>query len=659
MAKKSREQAKRDIVTAEIAVAKRWPDLEGDERAEAICSLGRQLKDDQTARETRQRLNLRDFEGVELDSLGGRAYVHALGKPSYELTHPLHRSNVDTVVAQISGRQKPRPQFLTSGADWKTKRKTKKYQKFVEAGMQIEQPPYANMWEAVEECCLKDALTASGVGTLYISAGWQGDKRVPRAERVLDTELYVDPLEAETGTPRTLWWGRPWSVDELLSEFVESDWARENADEETLEKRKHAILGARDMSADANAGNPRTIKMVEVWAVWRLPRGKQKGVHVIACNGVELYSREHKRPRFPFLRYIWARARMTPWWGVSLVDEGRQMVNAINENSDRLQERVRLCSGRRTYYTVGSVPPEFLEANDPESLIPVLEGAALPTETLVPPFSEAERSWNNDLRAQMREDLGISYMQATGRKEPGVVAASAIRSTNDLGTIRLSPRAKNYEALFPQAARLWLDAVQDIAEEQGGEFEVQFRGKRFIETMKFADCKLDDELFEITVAAASQLTQDPAGRLDLATELYQLQAISLPTLRQLLLPSGTLDVESELDTESAEYEYVEYEIDRYLDADEATWRDGDFVGPEGFIVDKPRALLQFAGAYFRAKIDKAPQFNLDLLRAYIEQLDEMIQRASAATAAAAAPPAPPMATPGMPPMAGPPPGVPM
>lgn len=628
------KKAKRDMAAQAATVARRWAFLEGDERAQAVCAVGRQLRDDQKARKDRARENLREYEGRELGGVTGRDFI--LGLDSNELSHPLHRSSVETVVAQIAGRQKPRPQFLTSGSDWKTKRKVKKYQKFVEAGMQIEQPPYANAWEAIEDACLRDALSAGGVGVLHVFAGWQGGKRAPRLERVHDHELFVDSLEAETGVPRTLFWIRPWGKDELLSEFVESEWARKNADAETLEKRKAAILGASDVSADHNGGDPRTIEMAEVICVWRLPRGTSPGVHVVACNGVELMSREHKRPRFPFLRYVWSRARCAPWWGVSLVDEGRPSVRAINENSDRMQERVRLLGGARTFYEEGSLTPEFLESNDSETLIPYKPGTTPPVVTLPEPLTSGEVTWNESLRSHYREDLGISAMQATARKEPGVVSGQAIRSVNDLGTIRLSSKAKAYEALFPTAARLWLDAVQDIADEQGGNYEVQFRGKRFIETLKLTDCKLDDELFEITVAASSQLPQDPGGRLDLASELYQLQAISLPTLRQLLLPNGTIDIESELDTESAEYEFVEFEIDRYLDADEKTWEPGDFRGPLGFIVDKQRALLQVAGAYFRARIDDAPRFNLELLEKYIGGLDAMIQKA----AQMAAPPAP-------------------
>ena len=124
----------------------------------------------------------------------------------------------------------------------------------------------------------------------------------------------------------------------------------------------------------------------------------------------------------------------------------------------------------------------------------------------------------------------------------------------------------------------------------------------------------------------------------MAGELYSQKLINPQTYKTLL---GWPDLEQELRNETAEYEYVEMLIDKYLDAEEGDdWDAGEYESPDGAILDKPRALMRFSSAYFQAKRDKAPPFNVDLLKRYIQELDALIQAAAQAQAALAQPQAP-------------------
>lgn len=611
-------------------VPKRWHQEEGSECARMVMSIAKQLEDDQQSRKNKALQAIRQYTGVELKGLEPTAYVKA--DPNDELFYPLHNSGVETVVAQIGGRQKPKPQIQTSGADWQTKRRCKKNDKLLDGIIQQPHGCYQNAWELCEDALLRDSLI-TGVGVVHVRPDYR-EKRV-RYERANDYELLVDPAEAELGEPKNLFWAYNVDIDQLIAEFVD-----EEEDEAEAEANLRAIIATKDVS-EHTAGGRRAIRQAKVVQAWHLPTSKKaKGRHVICIQDRVLASSEWARPRFPFVRYPWSRYRGCLWWGQGIVELGESIVREVNEGAIRMQERVKVSANKRTYYRPSSVNAEDLQANDAEVLIPVQEGHEYPQETIVPPFTEAERGFQQDNVRSYYDFLGIPQSQATGRKEPGVNAAVAMRTLNDIGTLRQAPKAKRYEYAYVELSRCTMDALDDLADAEGGKITVKRLGTRSLEEYVWADVRLPDDSIEISIAPASSLPNDPAGRLNMVQELYASGVISAATFRNLL---GWPDLESEMSSESAEYEYLEQLGERYLDATEDEWGDGDFESPEGFIIDKNRALIQFAAKYWSARLDDAPEFNLGLVRRYIQELDDMI------AAASGQPPGPPQgAAPGMP-----------
>ena len=97
-------------------VPRRWWAIEDPEAmAQEVYRIGVALYGSQEGRRNRWLTALRSYEGRELDSLYADAYSRA--EPRNDLTYNLHRRGVHTAIAQISGRQKPKAQFQTSGAD--------------------------------------------------------------------------------------------------------------------------------------------------------------------------------------------------------------------------------------------------------------------------------------------------------------------------------------------------------------------------------------------------------------------------------------------------------------------------------------------------------------------------------------------------------------
>ena len=601
-------------------IPRRWWAIEdAEEMAREVYRIGTSLHGAQEGRRNRWLTCLRAYEGRELDSLYADAYTRSEARG--DLTYNLHRRGVHTAIAQIAGRQKPKAQFQTSGADWNTQRRARKLDKICEAQLGQPQGAYRDGWD-IAAAALKDA----GVGGDGLIKVYTENSRVVY-ERKRAHELYVDPLEARSGDPQNLFDVYPMEVDKAIEAFCQVE-----GDDEGNAARKRVLEAAPEWKDDTSTKQataaPRVTKAVRIVEAWRLPiSDDQPGKHVFTIADKLMWEEDWERDGFPFVRFRWA-PELDGWWSQGLVEEGMPQVDEVNRNASRLSERFRLCAQKRTYYVEGSVNEEDLQANDAEVLVPVPPGMQFPQESVVSPIAPAELQWLELNFSKYFDLTGISQQAATSRKEAGVNAAVAMRTLNDLNTVNLSMQAKMYENAFVDLAKLTIACMREIATTKRG-FSVKWRGKFFLDEVKWSDAKLDEDMYQVNVAPASSLPNDPAGRLEMVQELFSAGVITPVTFKNLL---GWPDLESELNSESAEYEYTAELLDRFVfDLEEGNKLPfGGYESPEGFIVDKQRAMMQATSKYFEAKRRRAPDWNVNLVKRWIQELDVLIQRSQQA-----------------------------
>ncbi len=599
-------------------VPRRWWAIEDlEDMGSEVFRIGSALERDQAGRRARWLSCIQAYEGRTLDSLYADSYSRS--EPREDLTYNLHRRGVHTAVAQISGRQKPKAQFQTSGADWNTQRRARKLDKICESQLHQRQGRYQNGWELMSTCLKDAAIGGDGVVKVYAS-----HSRVVY-ERKRAHELYVDPLEARSGDPQNLFDVYPMEVDKAIEEFC-----NEPDDEEGNRLRKLAIESAPDVPIEGQAmaqQAPRVTKSIRIVESWRLPPSEDEpGKHVFAMQGKLLYQEDWERDGFPFVFMRWA-PEQDGFWSQGLIEEGASVAEEVNKGARRLSTRVRLCAQKRTYYYAGSCNEEDLQANDDEVLVEIQPGQQFPQESVVAPFTPAEQQWLESNYSKYFDLTGVSQQAATSRKEPGVNAAVAMRTLNDLNTVNLSPQAKMYEQAFVDLANLTVTCMSEVANSKRG-FTVRWRGKFFLEEIKWDKKFADNDVYQVSVAPASSLPNDPAGRLEMVQELFSAGIITPITFKNLL---GWPDLETELNSESAEYEYTAELLDRYVfDLEEGNKElFSGYESPEGFIIDKQRAMIQAVSKYFEAKRRRAPQWNVDLVKRWIGELDVLIQRAAA------------------------------
>lgn len=277
---------------------RRWYDLEGDELATEVVSIAAALETEANSRRTRYLRDLSHYENQGLTELASWAYDRGVLAGFDELTYNLGRSLCDTVVSQVCGQQKPRPMFLTAGADWRTRRRAKRLDKFVEAGLHQRQGKYRNSWELLADAFL-DSLVW-GLGAVYVYA----DANRVGAERVYPWELLIDPVEAQNGEPQTLIRVTHWDRARLLETFVTDDM-----DEADRERITVAIESAKTLKFDAYSSGARVAEQIRLLEAWHLKSGKRKGLHCFAIPGALLLAEPYERDEYPMVIIRGARAR--------------------------------------------------------------------------------------------------------------------------------------------------------------------------------------------------------------------------------------------------------------------------------------------------------------------------------------------------------------
>jgi len=523
-----------------------------------------------------------------------------------ELSWNVTKSACDSVVAEISGRQKPMAKFQTQGAGWKTKRKAKKLEKFCLGVMNQRQGPYLNSWELMEETFRDSTVVEFGIAKVF----WDGEKVA--LERHYCWEFYVDPVDAKYGQPKSLFHVRTMERDLAIWTFAydpELDLTDERRSEIAL-----ALMQAPEVAKESlgSFGQDRSAKSIRIVEAWRLKIGKTPGKHCFAIGECCLHEEVWERSTFPFIRMRWDRD-MIGWGGRSLASNGRAIHLEINENTMKLQERFRICGAKRTFYVQGSVDEELLQSNEQETFIPVQPGMIFPAESIPHPINESELQWMGLNFEKYYEIQGVSQLKAASRKEPGIDSAIGLRTLNDMSSSRFSVKAKMYENSFVDLAYQIIATAKD-AYEGGAEVIVRER-----DAIDFGDVDLPEDMLDISVSPASSLPNDPAGRMQHAQELFGAGIITTPVYKELL---NWPDLEKEMDYQTSQRRYLEKVIDGMLDAQELD--QPEKVMPDPLLPDKLGAMVQAAQAYFDALYNDAPEYNLQLLRDYMSALDQII-----------------------------------
>lgn len=491
-------------------VLAKWWEAKGDVAAKQLLTSAAYLKETQAYRYRQAATYARLYGNQSLFSFAGTNMSkmdQTYGLPQERPTFNLVQSCVDTLVSRIT-QNRPSPRFLTDGANYKQRTMGKKLNNFVGGEF------YHTKAYEKGGTIFRDALV-EGTGVAHV---YEDENNRVAMERVLLTELLVDPNEAMYGEPRRLYRLKLVDREVLLASFPKFE-----------AKIEAATKATPDNGPDASKTVADLVMVVESWS---LPSGKDTndGRHMIVCSEGALVDEAYEKERFPF-SFMHYSPRLLGFWAQGLAEQlmGTQM--ELNSILYTISRSIKLMGVPRVLIEDGS---KVVSAHINNEI-----GSVIKYRGTKPEFA-VNQSNANDLYAERDklisygyQQTGVSAMQAQAAKPAGLDSGEAIRSYDDISTDRFAALARRYDNFYVDLAYLMIDLAKDIAK-RDSKYSTIYPGKDGTSRIDLPKAALIDDAFVIQCFTQSSLPKDPAGRLQKVTEMIQSGMISIQEGRRLL-----------------------------------------------------------------------------------------------------------------------------
>lgn len=571
----------------------KWWKKKNNELYQSIFAYVRRLDQDQNYRQMDNLRNMRLYGNSEF--AGINAYNYMRTETTYNVqnrvTLNIVQSMVDTVVSKI-GKGKPRPYFLTDDGDFTLQRRAEKLTKFVEGQF------YATeFYEKARQAFTDSCIFGTGAIKIFIDS----ENSEIKAERVFIDELMVDDTESYYGAPRQLH-QRKWIHKDVLAEMFPAS--------------KGAIMAAASESGEIQEFRNRNGDMLLVIESWHLPSGKgaKDGKHAICIANETLFEEVYDKQYFPFVFFRW-NLKPIGFWGQGIAEQLTGLQLEINKILRTIQVSMHLVSVPKIFVEASSKIVTAHLNNKIGGIIkyagqPPVEGklGSVPGEL----FAHLDR-----LYSRAYEIVGVSQLAAQSTKPSGLNSGKALRTFNDLESERFMAVNQRYEQAFLDAAKIFVDLSKDIAEVTKN-YEVKVPGSGFLKTIKWDDVQLSDDQYMMQIFPTSALSQTPAARLQEVQELLQAGFIGKEDGMKLL---DFPDLKSFYNMANAGVEDIEKQIEDMIDK-------GEYQTPEPF-QNLQYGITKMQQAYLMYRTQNAPEDRLELLRRWMSDAKELLDKAQA------------------------------
>ena len=582
----------------------RWWEVEGDEVANMVVEAGESLESDDDGRQAALIRHARLYENCEIDSLAGRIYSEGISRHLVHgtgfLSMNVGATCVDTITAKVT-KNRPRPNFLTSGGSWAQQIKARNLDKWCK-GFFYQTKVYQKSRQV-----FVDGLEF-GTGFLQVFARDNEDKL--ECERVLPCELFVDSLDGQYGEPRQLMRTKQVSRDILIRLYPKFE-------SEIID------AGKRQRVEDVHA-TPETVEnTVQVWEAWHLPSGEgaKDGKHVICIDGAVLLTEKWNICKFPFVVYRFKK-RTTGFWGKGVIESVQPIQLELNKGLRSVSQQMRRKGKGRTWVQIGSKVNIASMSNADGGDIGYYSGSPPIVDNGNAVASEDTR-WIDYLYQKAFQEIGVSELSAAAKKPSGLDAAVALREYSDIESERFATQHQDWEQFFMDYADLSIDL---ITKQYGWKaYKVLVPGRRDLMEVDWASVDMERDSYIMQCFPVSTLPQTPSARYQKVKEMMQDGFIEKGVAQRLLEHP---DVDAESNLANAMLDDADATISAILDKEEPELMPLEPYQNLDTIIQRANA------AYLYARHRGCPEERLRLLR-------NLIDNATATKAQMMAPPMPP------------------
>lgn len=562
-----------------------WTEDDGNKAAAQMLTSAAYLKESQNYRYRQVAVYSRLYGNQSLYSFAGSNLSkidQTNGLPAERPTFNLIQSVTDTLVSRIA-QSRPQPVYLTDNGDYKQRLLSQKLNNFI-LGEFYQTKAYEKATTA-----LRDALvTGTGVIHTYETP----DNKVG-LERVLLTELLIDPNEAMYGEPRQLYRMKLMDRDVLISNFPKF-----------ANKLKMATKAYPDNSADSSKSVSDLVMVVEGWHL-RSGKNTKDGRHTIACSAGYLLDEEYTKDFFPFT-FLHYAPRLLGFWAQGVAEQLMGTQIELNSILFTISRAIKLVGVPRVFQEESS---KVVAAHHSNEVGVIVKFRGTKPSYEVAPCNAPELYAERDKLIQYGyQQSGVSALQASSQKPQGLDSGEAIRTYDDISTDRFASLSRRYDNLFIDLAYQITDLAKEIAI-RDGKYSTIYPNKNGTKEIDFPKLAMEMDEYVVQCYTQSSLPKDPAGRMQKVTEMIQAGMVSIQEGRRLLDYPDLSQIEKLANA-------GEERIFSYLDAIIET---GKYNQPDPFmdLALAETLTVQYINLYMPAKLEES---KVQKLRDFFDQI---------------------------------------
>lgn len=561
-----------------------WWEASEDELHERVCGTFAKIDDNQKYRNEANKVWLSSYNNQRLTGLSGADYAVAMDGARMRVN--VTRNVIDSSVAHIAT-NRPKPQFLTIDGIYSFQRKAKALNEFC-AGQFYASRQYEKSLQIFRDAAI------FGTGFQHIFADY--DKGEVCTERVFPDEILVDDRDARSGNPRVLFRHKEVDKHVLMKQYPK--FAAQIRDSSTLRDSNY--------STDRYCADP-----VSVIEAWHLPSSEEAGDgrHVICISGATLFDEEWEEDDFPIVKFCYADPQLG-WYGTGLVEQLFELQSEINYLAEKIQKSMSLASSsvwveEGTNVNVSQMTNEDWSVNTFRGQPPIY----MNTPSISPEYVQ----YMFQLQDKCYEIAGISQLQASQEKPPGLNSGAAIREYNDTSSRRFMHLSQRWEQFHLDVAHKMINAARSLDEDLDEGYSLLSRGRNSIKRIDFKEVDLDEDKYVMRCFPTNFLPETPAGKMETIKEYAQVD----PDLGQYLIQQLEFpDLDEYVSLRTADVQMCDMLLEEMLE-------NGNYRSPEPFM-NLQMYMKRMNLALLRADINKVPEENLDLVRQFLAEIDLLL-----------------------------------
>lgn len=505
---------------------------DGKRPDEILDGLVRQIEDDQQSRYSAYKEYQRLFttgDGEFGDDILGALLSGSLSQNELANT-------IETLWAQVF-KNTIVPAVACSEADYDEWSRAKAYGRWLE-GVLDESGAYE---EAFPRAGLDTLVFGTGAIKVFSEDDPDDDEVAHvRCERTNPRYLLVDKLEAKNGKPRSFY--QKDHIDRWRCLAIYGVKDRDLYGD--VEERRAGIIGCTgNDDEDLGDSNVMRCDMLTIREAWHLPSkpGAKDGRHVVWVKGCTLLDEEFDWDTFPFIFIRFGGKPIEGFWGDSAVRRVAPTQKLLDKLNDKIDESQDVMGVPRIVTQKGNLPNKAQIDDLPGGILEVenINGIKEWNAQCVTPELYNDR---DNAPRKMRSLLGVSDFEVQQQIPQGMrdVSGAFLERWVDQGQARHAMFHKEYEQAVVKLAYLFMREAERLQKE-GKKVVVTAPGslKTSIETLEFADVRIDRKRMKLIVQPMSQLPQTFAGKVEAIARLRNDAKVPLDqktALRMLQVP---------------------------------------------------------------------------------------------------------------------------